>query len=226
MATDFFHLLNLNPMAKWFRGINSPIVGKLGDVVGSTWRGIPYAKTPPVRRKQGSSPAQQKQQTTFGMTNALLKYFKNVVKITFVTSDTRKTGMNNATKYNQKIAIAGEFPDLYVDFTKLTVAKGDLPPAEECAVTVNGTTLTFTWKPNLGTGSAQERDQVVLVAYCPERKKCEELFGTANRATGRAVLPVPLFKGEEVHTYIAFTTEDRKQSSDSVYAGSVIVPAG
>ena len=32
-------------MAKFPSGINGPFVGKLGNLVGSTWKGIPYVKT-------------------------------------------------------------------------------------------------------------------------------------------------------------------------------------
>lgn len=206
-------------MAKWIRGINSPIVGKLGDVVGSTWRGQPYAKTPSVRKKTGSTPAQEAQRTKFKLIIELLKPLKKVVNVTFLTSDPLKTGMNNATAYNLANAIAGEYPELSVDYTKLAVARGNLPFAEQSTVAANGSMLTFTWQPNLATGSAQANDQVVLVAYCPMLKQCRESFGPATRDAGTATFNVAAFNGQEVHTYIAFISEDKKLSSDSVYTG-------
>lgn len=212
-------------MAKWIRGINSPIVGKLGDVVGSTWRGQPYAKTPSVRKKGSASPAQEAHRMKFKLIIELLKPLKNVVNLTFLTSDPLKTGTNNATAYNLANAIAGEFPELSVDYSKVAVARGNLPFAEESSVTANGPTLTFKWTPNLVTGSAQEKDQVVLVVYCPVLKQCRESFGPVNRAAGEATFNAAAFTGQEVHTYIAFISEDKKLSSDSVYTGKFNIVA-
>jgi hypothetical protein len=66
---------------------------------------------------------------------------------------------------------------------------------------------------------------VVLVAYCPQKKRCHFTIGAAARDAGAARLDVEDFTGQEVHTYITFINESKTVPSDSVYTGAVNVPA-
>ncbi len=52
-------------MAKYIRGILGPVSGGVGTVVGSSWKGITYLKSKPVRSRTGSSLKQDVQRLKF-----------------------------------------------------------------------------------------------------------------------------------------------------------------
>lgn len=52
-------------MAKYNYGINGPFSGKLGSVVGCTWKGIPYMRSLPKKRTAKISEAEQANRKKF-----------------------------------------------------------------------------------------------------------------------------------------------------------------
>src|SRR5690606_21181469 len=49
-------------MAKFLRGIHGAYTGKVGNVVGSSWRNVDYVKSLPKQRSTKATPAQLAQQ--------------------------------------------------------------------------------------------------------------------------------------------------------------------
>jgi hypothetical protein len=62
------------------------------------------------------------------------------------------------------------------------------------------------------------------MVYCAARKGCMYSTGDADQAAGKVTYNVCLFKGKEVHTYLAFIANDESKASDSVYTGMVKLP--
>ena len=85
----------------------------------------------------------------------------------------------------------------------------------------NGSQINFTWVPNGGTGSASDKDKVILLVYSSTQKQCFYCIGDALRGAGSTTLDAWFFAGEQVHTWLAFITEDGSRKSESVYTGSV-----
>jgi hypothetical protein len=206
-------------MARWTRGPNSPVIGKIGEVVGSSYKGKLYAKATPVRKKKGTTPKQDAQHMRFATINRLMAPFRKLLNITFLNGDPLTTGVNNATSHNFKLVLTGEYPDITVDYSKLVVAKGPLHAADTASVTRTDTLLKFSWTSTFEAGSDEEKDLAVLVVYCPELKKCRFNIGPVNRAAGEATIDASTYKGREVHTWLAFVSEDQTLASDSVYTG-------
>jgi hypothetical protein len=209
-------------MARYDSGIFGSISGKLGTVVGATWRGISYLRSKPdkKRRKKRPSRKQLAQRLKFKVAGEFLWPLTDLVPITFRTNEAI-TALNNATRYTMKNALTGTYPDIVIDYALVRISRGDLPAALSPAVSKNGSELTFTWTPNSRTGSAADTDKAVLVVYCPAMKQCVHSVGDANRAAGSVVVDASDYTGEVVHTYLAFVSNDEEEASDSVYTGSV-----
>jgi hypothetical protein len=207
-------------MAKYNSGVLGTLSGRIGPLVAATWNGITYLRTAPVKTNKKCSLKQAAQRRKFKVAYKFFSPLADLVKITF-RSNERKTGLNLATGYLMKNALTGTYPDITIDYTLVRISRGDLPAAASPDVLNNGSQLTFMWTPNSETGSAAPTDKVVLVVYCPAMQKSIYRVDAATRADGSATINASNFKGEQVHTYVAFIRADEREASDSVYTGSV-----
>jgi len=62
-------------MGRFTNGINSPIQGKVGTVVGSSWKGIPYVKSAYKKRTKKISKKEAGNRSKFGEAQFWLKLF-------------------------------------------------------------------------------------------------------------------------------------------------------
>jgi hypothetical protein len=58
------------------------------------------------------------------------------------------------------------WPQVYVDYSKLLICRGDLAPASKAKVTMNPSYVGFSWENNSSDRNAHYRDRAVLIAYC------------------------------------------------------------
>jgi hypothetical protein len=84
--------------------------------------------------------------------------------------------------------------------------------------------IKFTWENNSGTGEAQPTDKVMVVATNPAKRAAAYITEGAMRAAKSELLAVPpSWAGDEVHTYLAFISEDGTAVATSAYCGSITV---
>ncbi|WEK19207.1 MAG: DUF6266 family protein [Candidatus Pedobacter colombiensis] len=208
-------------------GLLGPFIGKIGPLVGYIRRGqfvtraLPHPSSKPATEKQLISRKQ------FGMAMRFVKPINDFVNYSFhpETKGTAKIPQNAATSYFRKLAIQGDYPDYWIDFSKVIVSKGDLPLPLNPSVELSDNKLTFKWEKDPQIGYQRNDDQVLLLAYFPDTKHANFTVGGARRTAEIDVLEIYpcLIKGNPqdtvVETYIAFISNDRQQVSDSVYLG-------
>ena len=128
---------------------------------------------------------------------------------------------NSAFSYNWH-AVVGEFPKLKIDFTKLRLSYGNMPPPVNLQVIASDEGLIFNWGQQEGVTGTHWSDQVMLLAYFPKLKKSAYMTAGASRYKGTDLLLVfDIEHGQFAETYIAFVSNDRKSISNSVYVGKV-----
>lgn len=149
---------------------------------------------------------------------------KDLLAITYLDYAGKMTGANSALRYTLKNAVSGVYPDLQVDYNMAIVSRGSLPvsPAMQVVPGAAGA-VRFQWTDNSGIGAAKATDKAILVAYCEELDQCVYTIGPALRSAGNAELPLSLLTGKEVHTWLAFISENGKDTASSVYTGSITV---
>lgn len=129
---------------------------------------------------------------------------------------------NPAFSYNWKHAVTGEFPKLKIDFAKVLLSYGTMPPPVNLQVIASDKGLIFNWGPQEGVTGTHWSDQVMLLAYFPKLKKSAYMTAGASRYKGTDLLVVfDVEHGHFAETYIAFVSNDRKSISKSVYVGKV-----
>lgn len=211
-------------MGRISKGILGGFSGKVGNVIGGTWKGIEYMRSKANRSKFKPSEAQHAQQLKFALLMGFLQPLTGLLRLTFSDFAVRMTGINNAMKYNLAHAVTGTYPVFVIDYSQALVSRGDLPNALGTSALMGaGGILTYVWTDNSGVGTARPDDQAILVAYCPSLKQTvyTTLGGRRDALTGD--LDVSSFAGTEVVTYIAFVSEGSGRTSVSHFTGTHLV---
>ena len=207
-------------MAKLSQGINGPFSGKVGAVVGYTWKGIPVMRGRPSPRTKPFTPKELNQQAKFRIMNKFLRPANDLLNVTFAHLAVRMSAFNKAFSYNIKNAVSGVAPNLTIDFGMALISRGDLPNAESAAVSSPSTgLLQFTWTDNSGKGNAKATDKAFVAVYSEELSNWEYQVDIATRSQGKCEMAMINFPGRSVQTFIGFISADGKDASDSLYTG-------
>ena len=204
------------------KGILGGFSGKVGNVVGGTWKGIDYMRSKSNRRNFTATQPQLEQQVKFALAVRFVQTMTGLVEISFGDFAVRKTGFNSAVSYTLRNAITGAYPVYSIQYGDALVSRGDLPNVLAPAVTAGaGSILTFSWTDNSGVGIAKATDKALLVAYCPALNQCVYTTGGAKRNALTDSLNLAAFKGQQVQTWIGFISENRLNVASSFYTGMV-----
>jgi hypothetical protein len=207
------------------QGILGPFSGKVGSVVGGSWKGIAYMRGIAASVANPQTDAQLNQRQKFSVTMHFLKPISEFLKTGFKAYAVKMTGINAGMSYNIKNALTGTYPNYAIDYPNALVARGNLAGAlnQVAASTVAGT-VHFTWDDNSGEISASALDKTLLVVYNPAQNQAVTISQLAERADGTQTITVPdSFSGDLVQCYIAFINVDGAMVSNSAFAGAVTV---
>jgi hypothetical protein len=147
--------------------IKGTIKGRLGVLVGSSWRGIPYIKTftPPGNPRTVDQVAVR---TVFRETAHIAKLLYNdILKPYTFPKPQKHTAYNHMIKINRAM-----FVDKIFDYSKLKIFDGPLPGAKffdkVLEVSDPGTTYESVLVIHVPEGSEDESDDIVIVILYDE----------------------------------------------------------
>jgi len=209
------------------QGILGGISGKVGTVIGGTWKGIDYLRARPTSVSNPNSDKQQNQRSKFSTVLNFLKPFTGFLSVGFRNYATKMTGFNVAMSHNVKNAVIGDFPNFSIDYQAALLSKGNLTGALNPSIGVfNVPDIIFEWSDNSGIGTAKATDLAMLVAYFENEGEAVFQFTQVTRNAGSATLPIPsVYNGSIAQCWIAFQATDSKEISNSQYVGAIeLVP--
>ena len=93
------------------KGILGGFSGKVGTVIGGTWKGIDYMRSKSNRRSFVPSQKQLEQQAKFALMMRFLQPLTALLRITFNSFAVKQTGMNSVFSSKLANAIAGTYPN-------------------------------------------------------------------------------------------------------------------
>lgn len=209
-------------MAKWDKGLLGKLSGSIGNVVVSSWKGIPYIRSKPSGNPS-NTPAQQKQRSKFGIVIKFVNQLKPVINRGFKYNTDSMTELNSATSYLMKHAVITDDKNLRLDFARVLVARGDLGPPLEPRAEKRRREIKLQWKYKEQQPAADPDDYLLAVAYDAknERAFCEVATEVRRQDEQYSFTPDGAPAGQSLHVYIAFASADEKDASDSVYLGLV-----
>jgi len=212
-------------MGKIAQGVLGGFSGKVGNIVGGTWKGIDYMRIKPANVSNPKTQGQLDQRSKFSTVLRFLQPLTDFLKVGFKLYAIKMTQFNSAMSYNLNNAITGTYPNFTIDYTKALVSRGSLVGAAGAAVASSSAgVVEFTWSDNTGSGNALGTDKALLVVYNATKGYAVYDTAGASRATQSQNLVVPSdFSGDTVQAFIGFVSEDSKEVANSVHIGSVTV---
>lgn len=207
-------------MATFKEGINGPFKGKVGSVIGSSWRQIPYMKGMRKVKRSKAKPSEKQvvQHLKFKLLNQFFTPIAPVLDVGFRTLTSRATATNAAFSYNYDHAFIDDSDQIALNYPALKFSHGSLYTAgdEEASVTAEG--IRVRWDPRTyGVGGALD-DVGYAIAYSVSLGFF--LTETALRHEGGVLIPFEkeeVTRGSEVHVWLFFTDSKQKQVSRTEY---------
>jgi hypothetical protein len=211
-------------MGKISQGVLGGFSGKVGNVVGGTWKGIDYMRIKPANVSNPRTAGQVDQRSKFSTTLKFLQSMTDFLRVGFKLYANKMTQFNAAMSYNLNNAITGSYPNFTIDYANALVSRGGLTGAFNAAVSSSGGLVEFTWDDNTGSGNAQATDKALLVVYNPAKdESIYDSAGAVRSATSQNLGMPASYVGDDVEAFIGFLSEDGKEVANSVYIGSVTV---
>ena len=204
------------------KGILGGFSGKVGTVVGASWRGISYMRSLPQKVRNPRTAGQRSQRSKFALALRLLQPMTALLRTGWKLYAHRQSPFNAAMSYALAHAVSGTYPDYAIDPSKVLVSRGNLQSASNATATATGGNLAISWNDNSGVGSAKQTDKALVAVLNLE--KGEAITDTEGKErteeTQTVILPAD-WSGDEVQAYLGFISEDGREVSNSVYLGAI-----
>jgi hypothetical protein len=209
-------------MATYTNGINGNFKGKVGTVIGSSWKGIPYMKSLHAKRTIPAHKDEQLNRNKFAMAHRWLQPVTDFVRAGYKGYTSTVEGFLAAKSYLLKNAFEGEGADMVIDPALMKVSYGDLPLAENITATKTAPNeIQVTWDGSK-KNTPHALDQVMILAYDIENGKAKINITGQFRYVGVDTLSIwPAIPERTYHIYAAFVAADRSRQSTSVYLGTI-----
>jgi len=204
------------------QGILGGVSGRVGPVVGGSWKGIAYIRGYQQQVAQPNTAIQVAQKTRMRVVVAIAKEFLAVViKPLNDRFAVRQSGYNLFVSRNIGFIQANGTPT----FTDLIFSQGTLTGFDTLAGTsANGSAdVDLTWVDNTGTGTAQATDEIYVAAINETNGTNGSLGGgvARNAAAATVVLDGVATTADQIHVYAAFRTANGFAVSNSEYLSVV-----
>lgn len=206
------------------QGILGGFSGKVGTVVGGSWKGISFMRAQPKSIKNPRTEKQLSQRTKFSLALVFLKPLIHVLRTGFKPYANNQSAFNAAMSYMLANAISGDYPNYRIDFPSALISRGSLTPAMNGVAVSQDGNIVVSWDDNTGLGTAKASDKALIALYNADRNEAVTEVAGATRAAGTQVIPIPAdWADEEVHIYLGFVSEDANNVATSVYLGKTTI---
>lgn len=210
-------------MAKFINGANGTFSGKVGSVIGASWRGIHYLRGLAKKSKVPPTEAQTAQRLRFALVTKFLSPLQGIIAVGF-RHIRRLTAAqyNMAVKRNIEQAVIGTAPDFGLDYQAVTFSEGGLYIPLTNSLEVAEGSVTLSWDPAPSQFGGASNDVAYIVVHNVERQLFITTDTPATREDGEGVVEVPApFVGQTGHAWMFFATHDGKKVSNTVYLGEI-----
>lgn len=199
------------------QGILGGFSGKVGTVVGSTWKAVHYMRALAVNINNPRTEKQQNQRSKFAVTINFAKTMTPFLRFGYKEYSGQQTTFNAAVSYVLKHALKGSGTNVSIDYNKALVTRGSLMPAMDATVTVSGNKAVFAWTDNSGMGDAALTDAAMLLAYNKDKGMAVYDIAAATRSDAKAELKLPAnWSDDALAIYLGFCNENTTNVANSV----------
>lgn len=199
------------------QGILGGFSGRVGTVVGSTWKSVHYMRALAVNVNNPNTEKQQCQRNKFLVALHFLKSFTPFLRVGYQNYAKDQSPFNAAMSYVLKYATTGCGAGVAIDYNKTLVTRGSLGTAMNATAAAEGNKISYTWTDNSGMGNAQATDTAMLLVYNKNKKEAVYSLNGARRSEEKAELTLPTnWSDDALAVYLSFRNEENRAISNSV----------
>lgn len=205
------------------QGVLGGFSGKVGTVIGASWKGTAYMRGQATHVKNPRTAAQIAQRTKMEFARNFLQPAAEFINLGFKDVAKHQSPLNYAASQMMRNAIYGDYPDYSPIYSKLKWSHCLLTPPVVETVYANYNGIDFLWQDNSGSGNAKA-DDISMVVVCNAEKKELKYFlngYTRSETTTHCEFPIE-WVGNHIHVYITMRS-DGKLISNSHYCGEFIL---
>lgn len=206
------------------QGILGGFSGKVGTIVGSSWKGLSYMRGQAQSVKNPRTAKQMAQRDKFALALSFIRPIQSFIKVGFKTYAVHQSEFNAAMSYTLKNAIKGTYPSFTIDYAQAMVSRGSLAKPLNIQKQNNDNEIAVSWQDNSGTANALDTDFAMIMAYNADKQEAVyDMTSTCRGDEGSSLRYPSDWVGDTVHVYLAFVSEDGTLVSDSEYVGSMTI---
>ena len=206
------------------QGILGGFSGKVGTVVGSSWKGISYMRGQAQSVKNPRTAKQVAQRDKFALALSFIRPIQSFIQIGYKTYAHKQSAFNAAMSHTLKNAIKGTYPNFTIDYENAMVSRGTLAMPLEVSKQNTEGRIAVSWSDNSGTANALDTDFAMILAYNANKQEAVYDMHTACRGDEGVDVAYPAdWSGDTVHIYLSFVSEDGTLVADSTYVGNVTI---
>ena len=204
------------------QGILGGVSGKIGSVVGSSWKGIAVLKALPlsVANPQTAGQVEQRDKMT-GIVAAARILLAALIQPYWNPFAQKMSGYNAFVSENIDTFVA----QVFTDYANFYSTRGSLLGVVVTGVVASaaGNTITVTWTNNSGTADALATDEMIFVVYNATQDYW--IVDTGNDVRNGSPYAVPdavMIAADALKVYTSTSRPNYSKVSDSVYTAVAV----
>ncbi len=211
-------------MGRIKQGILGGFSGKVGPVVGSSWKGIAVLKSKPLsvaNPRTAGQVAQRNSMTALVIVCQL--YLAILIKPLWDRFAQQMSGYNAFVRANIACFVSGVFTN-FSDFVISMGKLGDTQPiSTACTASIKRCTINFI--NDSGTGFKLDSDLSYAAAYNETKGiwATQSIQSTRTTESASCEFAEPISIGDIIHAYLAFKRADGTIVSNSTYSTTITV---
>ena len=212
-------------MARYKKGIQGPFSGKIGSVVGSSWRGVEYMRSHGKPNSQPATEKQLHQRYVFAMVTGWLRPLRELIWIGFQVFKGTKTPMNGLVSFILKEAVTGFGKDSRIVFSKVVFSRGELfISLFKEVLWLSGCILNIKWENGPDSAFNKDNDKATFIVYNPVKGAFVTFKNITARSANEVSLKLPKhFKNHTIHCWMHYVSAEGDAVSTGVYVGEISV---
>lgn len=207
------------------RGILGGFSGKVGNVIGGSWKGIAYMRAQPLSVANPNTAGQQAQRGAFRGAIVVARQLLGTLISTFWNPiATAMSGYNRFISEN----VANFYISGALDYANFKASIGVLLGVDVTAIIADESlaSVTVTFADNSGIGNALATDLISVVYYNETQDYWKVgTLAAARNAGNTIILDADMAAADQLHVYCLFSRlNDNKIASVNTYTSVVVVP--
>lgn len=211
-------------MATYLKGILGSFSGKVGNVVGTYWKGKAVMRSLAAHVHNPKTPAQEEQRARLTVASRFISAVLPFIQAGYANNAKEESESNAAMRDILRDAVISTGTSASIDLSRVQLSKGTLiNPGSPAMVQGTGHSVDVSWTDNSSASrDASSEDFVMLSLYNPSVNAAINDINSAIRSNEESSLGYPAdWAGDEITLFMGTKSPDGKLISNSIKVATI-----